>query len=159
MKMDRWDSQEWHPGQVLDERVEQWAVSEAVLEQRVPEVPEPGEHDHAREPDLETVQVETVDRGRPAEQKVVHQRKPKAGRDTICKDGVSRDNHRTDEDSRTVREHVRGHGDLVMHGGVGPEEHVQLLVDGALLPPVDDRVEDELVATCENLSESARTSC
>ena len=56
--------------------------------------------------------------------------------------------------------HVSHHGDLVVHGCSGPQEDAQLLVDGSKAPPVDERVEDELVASCSRYSATAyRYSC
>ena len=40
------------------------------------------------------------------------------------------------------------HADLVVDGGIGPDEDPELLGDGSHSPPVDQRVEDQLVATC-----------
>ena len=41
------------------------------------------------------------------------------------------------------------HADLVVDWSTRPDERPQLLSDGAQAPPVDEGVEDELIATLE----------
>lgn len=50
------------------------------------------------------------------------------------------------ESERTVGEHVRQHAELVVYRRGAPDEHTQLLRDRPHAPPVDERVEDQLVA-------------
>lgn len=143
---DRGHAQEGDPGRVLYERREEAAIAQPVLEDRVSDVARAREDHHAREPDLETVHVEPVDVECEPEDQVVHNGEGGRGGDTV------------------IGEHVRGHGDLVVDGRVGPDErlrhmreradmnsgeegtYAQLLRDGAHAPPVLERVEDELIA-------------
>lgn len=78
------DVQEWDPAEVLSERCEQLPLAEAVLEECETNVARAGEDDGAGEPDLKAVQVEPVDRVRPAEQEVVHHREERRRRKAVC---------------------------------------------------------------------------
>lgn len=77
------DVQERNPAEVLEERAEEVALAQAVLEERVAEVTHAREDDRAREQDLETVQVEAVELGREAEDEVVDHRADGGGGDTV----------------------------------------------------------------------------
>lgn len=68
----RVDSQERNPGDVLKERSQERPVTEAILEQRKSDVTCTREDHCTSEPDLETVQEETIDLDAPPEQQVVH---------------------------------------------------------------------------------------
>ncbi|KAG5652363.1 hypothetical protein H0H81_005265 [Sphagnurus paluster] len=45
-----------------------------------------------------------------------------------------------------VGKHVRHHGDLVVDGGIRPKEEAELFGYRAHMPPVDEWVENELIA-------------
>lgn len=59
---------------------------------------------------------------------------------------VSEGRYNTRRGKLTVREHVRRHADLVVYRSFRPYEDMELLVDGSLAPPLDDGVEDQLIA-------------
>lgn len=59
--------QEWNPGKVLDERIEDAPLAETILEKREANVTRAREHDSAGEPNLETVQIEAIDWETPSE--------------------------------------------------------------------------------------------
>ena len=77
------DVQERNPCQVLEQRGKERAMSKAVLEERVPDVSSTREDDRAREPDLETVQEEPVDRDAPPQKKVVEHSEETRRSDTV----------------------------------------------------------------------------
>lgn len=78
------DSQERHPGEVLDERIDQIALTETVLEEREPKISRTREDDGTCQPDLKTVQVVAVDVEPPSEQEIVHDRKECSRCETVC---------------------------------------------------------------------------
>ena len=78
------DVQERNPRQVLEQRGKERAVPEAILEKSVPDVSSTREDDRAREPDLETVQVETVDGELPTEQDIVDDRSSDRSSEAVC---------------------------------------------------------------------------
>ena len=77
-------AQERNPGEVDEEAPQERLLAEAVLEEREAEVSGAEEHDCRREPDLETVQVETVDGELPSEQDVVDKRDGDRTCNTVC---------------------------------------------------------------------------
>ena len=70
----RWNKhlQEWNPGDVLDERIYQAPLTEAVLQQCIAEVAGAGEDNDARQPNLKRVQEKVVHVERPAEDEIVY---------------------------------------------------------------------------------------
>ena len=76
--------QEWDPGEVLDEGIEDAPLAKAILEERETDVTRAREDDCAGKPDLETVQVETVNRETPPEQEVVQGRQDGSSGQTVC---------------------------------------------------------------------------
>ena len=48
---------------------------------------------------------------------------------------------------RTIGEHIRHHGDFVVHRRVRPHEFVNLFVDRATSPPLYDGVEQQLATS------------
>ena len=60
-------------------------MPDAVLEQREPDVARAGEHDRAREPDLERVQEEAVDGDAPSKEQVVEDSEEATSSDTVCR--------------------------------------------------------------------------
>ena len=58
-------------------------MPETVLQKGVPDVSSTGEDDRAREPDLETVQEEPVDRDAPPEEEVVEHGEEAPSGDTV----------------------------------------------------------------------------
>jgi len=123
------DPQERNPHRVLQKRREQISMSQPIFQKRIPNISTAREHDDTSQPNLETVQIIPIDLESPSEKEIVQKRERGTGGDPV------------------VREHVRHHRDLVMHGGVRPKEHPKLLVDRSQAPPGDDRVEDEFVTT------------
>ena len=68
------DLQERDPSEVLDEGVDEVTLAEAVLEQCKANVPGARENHGARQPDFETVLVESVDGNVPTKQEIVQNR-------------------------------------------------------------------------------------
>lgn len=81
--MSRNHIQERHPDDILKERCHDRLLSKTVLKERKPDVPGPIKDDRRREPDLETVHVETVHRELEAEQHIVDHTNGNGGSDTI----------------------------------------------------------------------------
>jgi hypothetical protein len=71
--------QEWNPSDVLDKTVDEVALAKPVLEECEPDITGDGKNDRAGKPDLETVQVVSVDFDTPTEEQVVHH-----GEDSRC---------------------------------------------------------------------------
>ena len=120
-------SQERNPHDVLPEHAQDRRLAEPVLEQGEADVAGAVEDGGAGESDLETVRVEAVDGELEAEQDVVDDTDGDRARDTV------------------VREHVRHHRELVVKRCARPQEPVNLVGDRALLPPLHNRVEQQLV--------------
>ena len=55
-----------------------------------------------------------------------------------------------------VQEQVQRHADLIVHRH--PQEDMQLLVDRALVPPLDDRVKDQLTTPYNDKDRTAMTA-
>ena len=76
-------SQERDPHKVDEEAPEERFLTETILQQGEAEVAGSEEYDRRREPDLETVEVETVDGELPAQQHVVDNRDGDRAGDTV----------------------------------------------------------------------------
>lgn len=79
--------QKRNPGEVLDERVENVPLAETILEKREADVARAWEHNHAGEPNLETVEVEAIDGETPPEKEVIKGRQDGSAGKTICRNG------------------------------------------------------------------------
>jgi len=69
----RWHKrlQEWHPSNVLDERIHYAPFTQAILQQGIADIAGAREDDDARQPDLKRVLEKLVDVDRPAEEEIV----------------------------------------------------------------------------------------
>jgi len=79
-----WDAQEGDPSKVFEESVQKATVPEAVFQEGERNVTGGGEHNHASEPDFETVEIPPIDINSESEQEVVEQGKGCTGSDTVC---------------------------------------------------------------------------
>jgi len=123
------EEEEGHPSHVLNEGRVKATVAKTIFHQGEAEVACTREDDGTSQPDFETLHVKAVRLKRESEYDVIDDREDSRGGDTV------------------VGEHVRHHGDLVVHGSARPQENAKLLSDGAHAPPIDERVEYQLVAS------------
>ena len=77
-------SQERDPHKVDEEAPEERFLTETILQQGEAEVAGSEEYDRRREPDLETVEVETVDGELPTEQDIVDDRSSDRSSEAVC---------------------------------------------------------------------------
>ena len=120
--------QEGNPCDILDEGGENVPLAKTVFQQRETKVASPRKDDCAGEPDFKAMQVEAVDLICKAQKEVVEY-----GKESGCGNAV-------------VREHVGHHADFVMDRCVRPQESAQLFCDRSQSPPINERIEDKLIA-------------
>jgi ABC-type microcin C transport system duplicated ATPase subunit YejF len=77
------NSQERHPFQALNQRFEEVSFAKSIFEERVTNVTGALENDRASQPDLETVEVKSVDVVAPAKQEIVYQGKSGSGSESV----------------------------------------------------------------------------
>lgn len=100
-------------------------MTQPIFQKRIRNITTNREHKADTDPNLKTPQIEPVRGQLPSQQQIVHQRQRERGGDTV------------------IGEHVRHHRDLVVHGGSGPDEFVELGGDGTSGEPADEGVEDQ----------------
>jgi hypothetical protein len=125
----RYHLQERNPCDVLKERRDKVAVAKSVFKYCVSNVAGTWENDGTGEPDFEAVHIESINfEGKPKKQ-VVKNRK-----ESGCSESI-------------VGEHICHHGDLIVNGGITPEEEPQLFGDRSHAPPSDEGIEQKLITS------------
>jgi hypothetical protein len=62
-------------------------------------------------------------------------------------DEVVEDRKESGSSKTVVGEHIRHHSDLVVDGGIRPEEEAQLFGDRSQPPPINEGIEEKLIAS------------
>jgi hypothetical protein len=102
-------SQERNPPEVLNHCIEEVAVAESVLKERIPKVSDAGKYDRTRQEDLETVQVESVDLWCQPQEEVVQNATQDRGGDTIYREEKRECERSVRTEVRYVKGVERGH--------------------------------------------------